>query len=524
MNDLRKRSPLLLILLIAACGGGGGDESSSPLLPDTTPPTVVSTDPADAATGIAIDATTISVTFSEPIDAASINGNSFHVSGGMVPGAIDGTRSVSGSTVTFTASDPFEYDAPYGVTLTVAIRDIAGNAMANQVTFEFTTEGAPHGAVDTTFGSDGAAKVDLGGSDTAFDMAVLNDDRIVMVGARAPGILGLVRLNLDGSPDLTFGGGDGISAVALGAGLRAWVAVQADGKYVVATDDGADWIVARFDADGALDSSFGGGDGIVTTDFSGNDTAFAVLIQPDGKIVVGGQGAAKFALARYDTTGALDPGFGTGGKATMATGVDAGTIQGIALQFGKIVAGGNVNTNNNNSEFTVARFNTDGTPDNTFGTSGYTKTDLGGDAPRALAIQTDGKILLAGSVLTGSHASFGVARYSADGLLDSTFGVAGKGEANFGSKAVGEAVTIQSDGKVVMAGTFGNNAEFALARFTSGGNLDTTFGNAGLVRTNVSGGSETAYAVGLQSDGKIVAVGWAINVNQEDFVAVRYIP
>lgn len=525
MNNFARRVLLTVSVAtlptLAACGGGGGGDGGSSV-PDTTPPTVSSTNPPGNATGVLVDGT-ITVTFSEPVAPASITANSFQLGGGKNPATVAGTRSVSGATVTFTPSAPLDYDASYGVTLTSAITDVAGNAMASYYNFTFSTESAPHGTLDTTFGSGGVAKVDLGGSDTAFDMVVLNDDRIVMVGARALGILALVRLNVDGSPDATFGGGDGIAAVTLGSGLRASIAVQSDGKYVVATDDGADWIVARFNTDGALDSTFGGGDGIVTTDFSGNDTAFAALIQADGKIVVGGQGAGKFALARYDSGGTLDPGFGTGGKATLATGVDAGTIQGIALQFGKIVAGGNVNTNNNNSDFAVARFNTDGTPDTTFGTSGYTKTDFAGDAPRALAIQADGKILLAGSVSV-YHSSFAVARYAADGVIDSTFGVAGKAEADWGGKAVGEALVVQSDGKIVMAGAYGTNAEFALARFTSGGNLDTAFGNGGLVRTNVSSGNENLTAIGLQSNGTIVAAGWAINVNQEDFTAARYVP
>ncbi|HTP11794.1 MAG TPA: delta-60 repeat domain-containing protein, partial [Anaerolineae bacterium] len=219
-------------------------------------------------------------------------------------------------------------------------------------------------------------------------------------------------------------------------------------------------------ADGDLDATFGSG-GKVTTDFNGTDVANSLAIQSDGKPVAGGYasdsgGNSVFALARYTTAGALDGTFGNGGKAT--TGFD------------------------------------------------------GKDAVLALGIQSNGKIIAAGNTYTGTndHYNFALARYTITGTLDTTFGSGGKVKTDFnGQLDSANALGIQSDGKIIAAGTAfdaaGTDSDFALARYTVTGTLDTTFGSGGKVTTDIFGSYDTAYALAIQSNGKIVVAGHGLH-------------
>jgi uncharacterized delta-60 repeat protein len=150
-----------------------------------------------------------------------------------------------------------------------------------------------------------------------------------------------VRYNADGSLDTGFGGGDGIVTTSISAGddKAHGLALQADGKIIVVGEtsgNGKDFAVLRYNADGSLDTLFGGGDGIVTTDFAGGsfDVAYRVVVQADGRIVVGGasgSGTTDFAVARYLADGSLDTSFSGDGKQTvdLAGSVDEGF--GLAL-------------------------------------------------------------------------------------------------------------------------------------------------------------------------------------------------
>jgi len=290
---------------------------------------------------------------------------------------------------------------------------------------------------------------------------------------------------------------------------------------------------------GALDPSFGTG-GKVTTDFGGTiDYVRAVVVQPDGKLVAAGQsnvhGRTDFALARFFTNGTLDPSFGTGGKVvTDFAGSDDG-VMGVALQAdGKIVAGGWAVVNNvsssltsvGRSNFALARYNSNGTLDTTFGTGGKITTAVGNYHAQGVAvgIEPDGKIVLAGSAIGADFGwDFAVARYNSNGTLDSSFGTNGTVTTFFGtdpffSYAFAGSLAIQRDGKIIVAGFAQfDNYEFALARYNSDGTLDPTFGKGGRVDTAFSD-YDGAFAVTLQPDGKIVAAGWS----NFDFGLVRY--
>jgi uncharacterized delta-60 repeat protein len=262
---------------------------------------------------------------------------------------------------------------------------------------------------------------------------------------------------------------------------------------------------SAFAADGVLDTSFGG-DGKVTTSFTGGGYANAVAMQSDGKIVAAGGTGTKFALARYDTDGALDTTFSTNGKVTTGF-TDGGSANAVAIQSdGKIVAAGIVE----GGAFGLARYDIDGALDATFGTGGTVITDVssGWDEANGVAIQANGKIVVAGRATPGSpwRPWFALARYRPDGTLDTSFGDGGTVLTKFGVSGVAHAIVIQPNHRIVVAGT--NGGGFALARYDSHGSLDTSFGKGGKVATLLPGDAPgNANAVALQPDGKIVAAG-----------------
>jgi uncharacterized delta-60 repeat protein len=332
----------------------------------------------------------------------------------------------------------------------------------------------------------------------------------------------------DGDLDSTFGSAGKVitdfSGRSNGAGA---IAMQSDGKIVVVggalTAQGpGDFAVARYNSDGTLDTSFGSG-GRVTTDFAGrSDNATAVTVQPDGKILVaGGADVAgtqiDFALVRYNSSGSLDSTFGSGGKVTtdFNGGLDAVTSIGLQTD-GRIVLAGFATAGD--PHMGLARYNANGTLDTSFGAGGKIITDINGtrNFANAVAIQSDGKIVAAGSTLTttlDSFVMFAMARYNPDGSLDSTFGSGGKVTTQVVS-GDGEddeifALAIQPDGRILAAGRANFAQDFGLARYQTNGALDTAFGTNGFVTTDFNGSIDRAFAMALQIDGKIVLAGAA---------------
>jgi uncharacterized delta-60 repeat protein len=250
-----------------------------------------------------------------------------------------------------------------------------------------------------------------------------------------------------------------------------------------------------------LDSTFGG-DGKVITDFGPSfDGATAVAIQADGKIVaVGGAGGngGRFALARYDTDGTLDATFGGDGKVRTDFTNRSDVALAVAIQAdGKIVAAGDITRFTPNGvvgRFALARYDTNGTLDPTFGGDGRVTTSFtdGEDGASAVAIQADGKILAAGSANASCFCSrFALARYDDDGTLDATFGGDGKVTTRFAHGGQATAMAIQADGKIVAAGSANAScfcSRFALARYDDDGTLDATFGGDGKVTTRLAPG------------------------------------
>ncbi len=339
-----------------------------------------------------------------------------------------------------------------------------------------------------------------------------------------------------GALDTTFDT-DGIvtTSITSGGDIATGVAVQADGRIVAVgnayalSNTDADFTVTRYLSNGSLDTSFGTA-GIVTTSIgSGFDEAFDVAIQGDGKIVVAGRtnssGTYQFAVARYNVNGSLDTSFDGDGIATTSVGgiQDIGTSLALSAD-GKIVVAG-WSLNGSNQDFALVRFNSDGSLDSTLDGDGKVTSDFGSsESASDVEIQADGRIVLAGFGGVG----FLLARYNPDGTLDSTFdgdGVAQTASEIFGGAA--DAIEIQADGKIVAAGaTFnGVDSDFAVARYNVDGTLDPSFGGDGVVVTGGLGPNETASAVAIQDDGRIVVGGVfrdASSGNEQDFMLVRY--
>jgi uncharacterized delta-60 repeat protein len=335
-----------------------------------------------------------------------------------------------------------------------------------------------------------------------------------------------------GTLDMTFGGG---GAVLTDFGDQfadaTGVAVDDEGRIVAAgsseeTPIDATFVLSRHGDDGALDPTFGAGGKVVTTFPGGGARARAVAIRPDGRIVVVGTFVSSSALeplavARYNPDGAPDATFGVDGRVLTDAGGSFLTANAMALDTdGRIVVAG-FGSESGGGRCGLVRFNLDGSLDGTFGAAGVVLTDLGGNFDqqfRSVAIQPDGKIVAAGFQRTDSEARFTVARYDPDGHLDPLFGDAGVVLTSFGADFGGaEDLVIQSDGKIVTAGAISlldgtGRSAFALVRYLSDGELDPSFGTAGRVVSDFAGGA-TAVATAVALDShERIVVGGAMAV------------
>lgn len=395
--------------------------------------------------------------------------------------------------------------------------------------------------LDESFGTHGKV-FDAVGFNPA--LALQPDGKLLVVRG-----LTLSRYNTNGSNDTTFGAGGHVTIVTNGGGLDEMkaLALQSDGKIVVAgftslpTAFNQDWMVLRFNANGTADMSFGSG-GKTLTDFDGmNDEAKSVLIQSDGKIVVAGQvqlgvplsADQDFAVVRYLADGTPDPAFGGGdGKATLTVGGHSDFVSAAALQAdGKIIVVGRVFTDNGsgNSDMGIVRFFGSGDVDTTFGNQGIDRIDFregfvpvnfdGGDwdEPLDVIVQSDGKILVGGYRILAGIFKAALVRLESTGQFDINFGMV---TSDALEKAAG--IALQPDGKIVAAGA--DQADFGIARFTSGGVLDQSFGADGKVLVDFFGASDAPTDVLVQPDGKIIAAGVARNGSTRGLGLVRVVP
>jgi uncharacterized delta-60 repeat protein len=358
---------------------------------------------------------------------------------------------------------------------------------------------AAPGAVDDTFGGSGALRTNLGGTyDWAYATALQPDGRILAAGVS-----------------------------------------NAGGTY--------DFALARYTSTHTLDPTFGD-EGVVLTDFGKSyDWAYALALQPDGKIVVAGvsdaSGSKDFALARFLPNGALDPSFGQGGLVTQGMrSLTADEIRSIAIQpDGKIVAGGSsyedVVTIGPNSDFLVARYLPNGTNDLSFGIGGLMATDFGRstfDQVHALALQPDGKVVLGGytndgdgpGVLFGAD-QLALARYSQNGMLDPGFGEGGTVVFDGGSLDERILALVNAPDGGLLAGGYVNGekrSDLVLAKLRTDGSLVSGFGTTGkgLSVNDLGTYSERVSSLVVQPDGKVVAGGQTAVANNADLAVFRY--
>jgi len=319
-----------------------------------------------------------------------------------------------------------------------------------------------NGALDTTFGSGGKRVVGFGGdSESVFGAALQTDGKIVLAGD-SDFRVAVVRLNANGSLDSTFSG-DGKKLFSWGALSRASAMLVAPNDKILLAGfsgpEGGNIQVARLTANGALDTTFGTS-GKAAVDFGGDDFGLALARQANGRILVAGRSTASGAIvARLRATGKLDPDFDGDGRVTLPTG---GTASAVLVQAdGKIVVAGNAN---GNDTMTVTRLNPNGAPDTTFDGDGTATINFGSlaDLANDAALQADGKIVIAG--YTQSDEDVAVARLNPNGSPDTTFGAAGKTTVDFGAATFGNAVALQPNGRIVVAGQRTGGGDFAVAR------------------------------------------------------------
>jgi uncharacterized delta-60 repeat protein len=366
------------------------------------------------------------------------------------------------------------------------------------------------------------------------------------------------------------------------------VLVQADGKivvvgYSVGSTTGLDFAVVRYNLDGTLDTTFGS-NGRVTTDLgSVDESGWSAALQDDGKIVVVGRRfngiTDDMVVIRYNTNGSLDTSFGSGGSTIYDGGIPEQAL-GVAIRSdGQIIVVGSslylgdtdifsvhFNSNGNivdNTSFdyfglddvgnsvavqpdgkylvagyatftdgfkyiSLIRYGVDGLLDTTFGDAGSVITAVGiaDDVARSVLVQPNGQIIVAGytvDAVTGHN--FLVMRYNADGTVDSTFGLSGETSTDLGSLEEGAwGAALQTDGKIIVVGSRFNglNDDLVLIRHNSNGSIDTTFGNAGSVVTPTGSGVGFGWSVALQSDGRIVVTGASSNGLNQDIVTLRF--
>ena len=403
------------------------------------------------------------------------------------------------------------------------------------------------GDLDPTFGTNGHVLTDLGSAsyDAGRGIAIQLDGKLVVAGSSdAAGNFdfAVVRFNTNGSLDTSFGSGGKVLTDFGSASddTASAVAIQQDGKVVVAgysdaSDASGDFAIARYNADGSLDAGFGSG-GKVLTDFGSATIDFAseVEVQSNGKIVAAGASRAAgdydFAVIRLNADGSLDAGFGSGGKVLTDLGSAVDQASALAIQQdGKIVVGGHGDAGGSR-DFAVIRLNADGSLDAGFGSGGKVLTDLGTatlDYVNSIEVQPNGKIVAAGAGDAIGDGDFALVRYDADGSLDAGFGSGGKVLSDLGSASHDEAqaLAIRQDGKIVSVGYSDavSSSDFALVRYNVDGSLDAGFGSGGKMLSSFGPSIVSeAFAVAIQSDGKIVAAGDAFVNGSLDFAIARY--
>jgi uncharacterized delta-60 repeat protein len=403
------------------------------------------------------------------------------------------------------------------------------------------------GLPDWCFGANGRRGTSLSTvSDVASGVAIQSSDNKIVVTGTSNDNFAVVRYNPDGTLDTTFDG-DGKVTTDIGSltqDVAKDVAIQADGKIVVVGDtvntaalSDKKFALVRYNTNGSLDSSFDG-DGKVVTQIgsSVSGTLTAVKVQSDGKIVVAGYylynytSNYKWIAARYNVNGSLDTSFDTTGYSTLGVGDGDDFLYDLSIQTdGKIIlaGSGSISATTNTSRIVVLRLNTNGSND-----PGFSAFTAIGSSSRANAVttQSDGKVVVAGYTSNGGTSDFALVRYNTNGTLDSSFDGDGQVVTSFGSGGSSYAndISIQADGKIIAAGVAPTNSSggtsIALVRYETDGSRDILFGSLGRKTDRFFASGGVSQAMVLQPDGKIVVAGYGSISSSNDFAVARYNP
>ncbi len=388
----------------------------------------------------------------------------------------------------------------------------------------------PSGSLDPSFGSGGIVSTSFRHSsgDGIQAAALQSDGKIVAVGVGH-----VVRYNANGSLDTTFGS-QGIATYPSGFTSADSVLLQPNtGDIVIGGSPSSSFAfeLVRYTPKGILDTSFGQ-NGQVVTQFPGVNAVLNALALENGDIVAAGWAGDSapspynhaWALVRYNANGGLDTTFGPNGTGMLTTPLGTGqaitAVRSLVVQpDGKVVAVGEAVASAGPEEWGLARYDTAGNLDTSFGSGGIVTSSAAGGEPHAAALQTNGQIVVAGwtSGTPSSPSQFEVGRYNPDGSVDSTFGSGGFVTTASGSSGGGYGVVIQSDGKIVVAGygTIAGKEDFMLARylpsdpeigsFTASPNPVVSGSSTTLTASNITDGNPgatvTQVAIYLDSNG-----------------------
>lgn len=428
------------------------------------------------------------------------------------------------------------------VMLTACGGDGGGSAALTNNDTGGTTTPAP-GTLDESFGNGGIVVTDFDGdNDEAKAIAIQSDGKILVAGVAKitnnNNDFALVRYNQDGSLDTSFGISGKVTTNFgnLRIDVACAIALQSDGKIILAGytnegDSAFNFAIARYTSNGTLDDSFDS-DGKLYTNITSNqnDIAYSVAIQPDGKIVVVGYTGtnADIAIVRYNENGTLDTGFDSDGIVT--TDIDSANNYGRAVVIdsnNNILVGGDFG---NNTNLFVLRYSSNGTLDTSFNSSGYVTTSIGSGYTygNSLFLDLNGKILLAGVADITPSKDFAIVRYMTSGTLDTTFDTDGVVTTNFDGTNRNDyayAVKVDSSGRIIVSGhtLLSGDYDFAVVRYDSNGNLDPSFGKR---IYDLGSNDDRVTCMAIQADGKIIIAGRTKNTgtNETNFALIRLLP
>jgi uncharacterized delta-60 repeat protein len=400
------------------------------------------------------------------------------------------------------------------------------------------------GDLDLSFGGTGFVTTSIGTANTmSYSMVIQNNDKIIVAGnsiINGSATITLIRYLPDGSLDFSFGD-NGIVTSQVGIASSVYsITLQQDNKIIAAgvshiNESTTNFSIIRYNQDGVLDDTFGD-HGVASINIENSSNVYNVAIKSDQKIVISGysnfNSNTGISLIQLNIDGTLDTNFGTGGISIHHF-VESPDVEAWAMDLDgndNIITTGMIyDSELQRNKIAVVKFKPNGDLDEDFGINGIVKTSISSnsdDFGNAVTIQPNNKIVIAG---TSNNLSV-IARYNIDGTLDYTFGTNGIIITSFetGEPAETYGITIQSDGNIVAVGVSGQNAQntngnFGLIRLNPDGTIDDTFGLNGKVVTDISNGhNDVAFSVKEQNDGKLVVSGISKSSDYYNIAVAKY--